>query len=395
MPLPGTAPTHGTQPGEGLHSFVFLSRVSGLPISGPGCQKPFHNRPSKGLYSASNQWWDRPPPPVHEAGERGSSEADREDTGGQSARATTVPKEVCIIIPALNEATTIGRVIRRISRESPRILGYTPRVLVVDGSSVDATLRIAKSRGAEIVVQAGKGKGNALRQVCDYLQDDEWHGGGLMREPRHYVGLDADCTYPPETIADLIAALDSGYDVVLASRFMGMIHPGAMTELNRFGNRALTQLFGFLNGVDLSDVCTGMYAFNERVFRNLKLQADRFDVEAELFTFAHMMNALFAEVPFDYSRRVGKPKLRPLRAGIQIGIRMFVGRTRRPEGSAALPESGPPAPHPFIAWLGTLRDPSVPRRSGAPLSRSILNQFLALVGRSEAPGSERDWIRRI
>lgn len=316
-----------------------------------------------------------------------------EETGdGSQGSATTVPKEVCIIIPALNEERTIGRVIRRIPRESLRVLGYKARVLVVDGNSSDGTLRIAKARGAEIVVQAGKGKGNALRQVCDYLQEDVWDGGGLVRESRHYVVIDADCTYPPETIADLIAALDSGYDVVVASRFMGMIHPGAMTPLNRFGNRALTRLFGFLNGVDLSDVCTGMYAFNERVFQNLKLEADRFDVEAELFTSARLMNARFAEVPVDYSRRLGKPKLRPLRSGIQIGLRMFVSRTRRPEGFAALPESRSPAPHPFLAWLGTVRDPSAPRRTGR--TRSIFNQFLALVGRSEAAGFERDWFRR-
>lgn len=274
------------------------------------------------------------------------------------SRAAAAPREVCIIIPALNEARTIGRVIHRIPRESLALLGYTPRLLVADGNSVDATFLIAARRGAEVVVQKGQGKGNALREVHERLLGEARDSEGRGRRPRHYVVLDADCTYPPETIADLVAALDSGYDVVLASRFLGFIHPGAMTSLNRLGNGLLTRLFRLLNGIDLTDACTGMYAFNERVFRNLSLEADGFDVEADLFSAAALMHARFAEVPVDYGRRDGKPNLTPLHDGPRIGLRMITRRLRKEGRPVVLPERASQAPHPFLAWTNRLREPS-------------------------------------
>jgi glycosyltransferase involved in cell wall biosynthesis len=308
-------------------------------------------------------------------------------------RSRTAPKEVCVIIPALNEERTIGRVIRRIPRESLRVLGYTPRVLVADGHSVDATLKIARARGAEIIVQRGKGKGKAMREVHERLLEDAWDSQGRARQPRYYAVLDADCTYPPETITDLVVALDSGYDVVLASRFLGFIHPGAMTRLNRMGNRVLTRLFRLLNGVDLTDICTGMYAFNERVFRNLSLEADGFDVEADLFSCASHMKARFAEVPVDYSRRLGKPKLTPLNAGLRIGLRMLIRRVRRGDGQVVLPRAPSRTPHPFIAWAERLRDPHLPGRMETERPGLALNQFMTVLGRSEASGSQRGWER--
>jgi glycosyltransferase involved in cell wall biosynthesis len=311
------------------------------------------------------------------------------------ASAAAVPKQVTIIIPALNEERTIGRVIRRIPRESLRVLGYSPRVLVADGNSVDATLKIARARGAHTIGQKGKGKGDALREVHEFLLEDAWDSQGRVRRPRYYVVIDADGTYPPEVITDLVATLDSGYDVVLASRFLGFIHPGAMSRLNRMGNRVLTRLFRLLNGVDLTDICTGMYAFNERVLRNMSLQADGFDVEADLFTCAALMNARFAEVPVDYSRRVGKPKLTPLQAGVRIGLRMFIRRMRREGGQVVLPRRPSRTPHAFIAWAERLRDPHESRRMQAERPRFALRQFMAVFGRSEASGSQRDWHRLV
>lgn len=279
---------------------------------------------------------------------------ERLEASGAGAGGT--PKELCIILPALNEERTIGQVIRRIPRESLHLLGYSPRVLVVDGRSTDATLKIARAKGAEIVNQEGKGKGDALRQVHEVLQKEVGDEPTSASCPRRYVVMDADGTYPPETIADFVAALDSGYDLVLGSRFLGIIHPGAMTNLNRFGNQLLTWLFRTLARVEITDVCTGMYAFNERVFDNLDLRADGFDIEADIFTAASVMNARIAEIPVDYTRRLGEPKLVPLRSGVRIGWRIFVRRVQGLDGRAPLLLPPPRPHHSFIAWTGRIRD---------------------------------------
>lgn len=309
--------------------------------------------------------------------------------GPQATRleAGAVSRSVCVILPALNEERTIGSVIRRIPRETLEVLGYSPRILVVDGNSIDSTLAIARARGAEIVHQDGRGKGNALRQVVEVLQGDGGSSNVVIPGPTHFVVLDADGTYAPETITDLVAALDSGYDLVLASRFLGFIHPGAMGSLNRLGNRLLTQLFRFLNGVALTDVCTGMYAFNDRVLRNLRLEADGFDVEADLFTAACLMGARIAEVPVDYSRRVGEPKLLPLRAGIRIGLRILSRWLERGNRRIPVMQAAGRPPHPFIAWTGRLRDLSSE-------SRLAFSTVLGILGRIGAGPSGPDGNRR-
>lgn len=318
---------------------------------------------------------------------------DQGKLGASHVDAQAASKELCIILPALNEERSIGQVIRRIPRESLQVLGYSPRVLVVDGRSKDATLSIAKKRGAEIVLQNGKGKGDALRQVHEALLEEARRAADPFPRQRRYVVLDADGTYPPETISDLVAALDSGYDLVLGSRFMGIIHPGAMTRLNRIGNQLLTKMFRFLNKVDITDVCTGMYAFNERVFENLSLRADGFDVEADLFTSASLMNARFAEVPVDYGRRIGEPKLIPLRSGIQIGMRMVLRHLHAAGNDPRLPVRPSRPLHPFLAGTKRLRDPHARRRRRGTRSRWALGGFLALLGPSDAAEAQGDGFR--
>jgi hypothetical protein len=159
--------------------------------------------------------------------------------------------------------------------------------------------------------------------------------------------------------------------------------------LNRLGNHSLTWLFRLFTGIEVTDVCTGLYAFNERVLRNLSLQAEGFDVEADIFTSAFLMDARFAEVPVDYGRRVGKPKLIPMRSGLRIGRRMFIRRVQGLDGRAPLPEVPALPAHPSIVWDERVRDRSVPRAV-----RVARPWFLSLLGRSEFSDLEQDWSRR-
>lgn len=78
------------------------------------------------------------------------------------------PEQLCVVIPALNEAAFIGPTLERVRRA---LTGVT--VIVVDGGSTDETVSIAEQRGA-IVVQAPRGRGvqchaGALRAVSEWL----------------------------------------------------------------------------------------------------------------------------------------------------------------------------------------------------------------------------------
>ena len=110
---------------------------------------------------------------------------------------------VTVVIPALNEALTIGDIIERTRP-------YTSDILVVDGHSPDGTAGIAGSMGARVVFDHGKGKGEAIRSVIPHLD----------REIT--VFIDADGSHDPDDIPNLIRPILEGRaDHVSGSRLIG------------------------------------------------------------------------------------------------------------------------------------------------------------------------------
>jgi dolichol-phosphate mannosyltransferase len=142
--------------------------------------------------------------------------------------------------------------------------------------------------------------------------------------------LDGDGTYPVESIPLIVDALRAGNDVVMGSRLLGHIQPGAMTGLNRFGNLMLSLLARILFDVPVTDVCTGMWGFSEGFLQRCELQAKGFELEAEIFAQASLQGVRITEVPIDYRIRHGSPKLVPLRTGAEIAACLLRKRFSEP-----------------------------------------------------------------
>lgn len=251
----------------------------------------------------------------------------------------SAPAAVVVILPALNEAGAIRDVLDRIPRQGLREQGYATSVWVVDGKSTDDTRDLALNGGAAVYVQRGNGKGNGMAQAFDYLVGPPVNPPVPEPARKYFVMLDSDGTYPPEAIPDFLHALRAGNDVVMGSRFRGEIETGALTPLNRIGNFALTALARFLYGIPVTDVCTGMWGFREGFLRRFASTATGFDLEADIFASACQAKERMAEVPIRYSRRIGLPKLVPLRTGLRIAWRLLLRWIR--ESELGLPASLP------------------------------------------------------
>jgi len=274
--------------------------------------------------------------------------------------------KIVVMIPALNEERSIGGVIDAVPRDELMEKGFEVRVVVVDGHSTDRTLDIARSKGAYILVQKGRGKGVGVRQAIALCDPQEvvpevlaLRGGrcshfadlASMLDARYLVMLDADGTYPPRFIIDMVSALGSGADVVMGSRFLGTIEEGAMTRLNHFGNILLSDVASLLYQQPCTDLCTGMWGFNMAALRALELNSKHFELEAELFAESAKKGLRVQEIPIHYKPREGETKLVPLKAGLTIMNKLMERRflsaagefdmklTKRPEKS--------PAPVPF------------------------------------------------
>lgn len=226
-----------------------------------------------------------------------------------------MPKNrISVVLPALNEELTIGRVIDGIPVSQLMKKGYDINIMVVDGNSTDNTPEIALEKGVRLIKQKGRGKGLGMRTAFN-----AFNGKFLFM-------MDSDNTYPGHHILDMLPHLESRkYDVVLGSRLSGKITPGAMSGLNYFGNRVLTGAANILfpNGHKVSDVCTGMWGFNGDVIRKLELDSKHFDIEAEMFAKCVKMGYRIGEVPINYNKRVAPSKLSSMKHGISIATRLL------------------------------------------------------------------------
>lgn len=228
-------------------------------------------------------------------------------------------KSICILLPALNEAETIGQVIDKIPRQMLAERGYDLDIMVVDGHSIDATAEIAQSKGARLVKQRGHGKGDAVKTAFECF-DGEF-----------LFMLDADNTYEPEMILKMLPLLEQArYDVIMGSRLNGSVKTGAMTSLNYIGNRTISMTANLLfpNGHSATDVCTGMWGFRDEVIDTLVLDADHFDIEAELYAKSIKHGFRVGELPINYHKRPNETKLSSIKDGYKIMMRLLKERVR-------------------------------------------------------------------
>ncbi|NLK25668.1 MAG: glycosyltransferase [Euryarchaeota archaeon] len=259
-----------------------------------------------------------------------------------------VRAKVVVMLPALNEEESIGKVIDDIPFNALHDRGYDTTAVVVDGNSTDRTLDIAREKGAKVIVQRGRGKGAGVRQafalchppevvpevlaqtssVCQAVEDLF-----AMLATKYLVMLDADGTYPPRHILDIISALEEGADVAMGSRLRGDIREGAMTRLNFFGNIMLSNLASMLYQRRCTDLCTGMWGFSANALNTLELDSRHFELEAEMFAESAKKGLHIVEVPITYLPREGETKLVPLKAGFTILNKLLQRRFYNADGA--------------------------------------------------------------
>ncbi len=194
---------------------------------------------------------------------------------------------VCFLVPAYNEAATIGEVLEGIAQ-----LDLEPQVIVVDDGSTDETGAIAARAGVLVIRQENRGKGAAIRVAIPHIESEI------------VVIQDADMEYDPTEVPSLIDPIVRGAaDVVFGSRLSGGRPQRAYLFWHMIGNRFLSLLTGVLYNTTLSDMETGYKAFRADVFRSLDLRQDGFGIEPEITAEVCKRHLRVYELPISYYGR--------------------------------------------------------------------------------------------
>ena len=215
--------------------------------------------------------------------------------------------DVCILIPTLNEVATIGELIKDFKNE-----GFS-NILVIDGNSRDGTAQVAEAEGARVVLQTGRGKGQAVIQAFEII------------ESPYVLMVDGDGTYlAREALSLLEPILEGKVDHVIGSRLENY-SPGAFTKLNLVGNRLINMFFDLAYGVQLTDILSGYRAFTLESVRELELNKTGFEIETEISVECILKTQRVEEVPITYLPRSekGVTKLNPIKDGIRIGSTIY------------------------------------------------------------------------
>ncbi|MFF2296047.1 glycosyltransferase family 2 protein [Arthrobacter sp. NPDC058127] len=204
-----------------------------------------------------------------------------EDDGGGSAAAL-----VDVVLPCLNERSAL-----------PKVLGALPpgyRAIVVDNGSTDGSGALAESLGATVVDEARRGFGAAA------------HAGLLVATAEFVAFCDCDGSLDPAQLAPMLELVRTGRaDLVLGARRPAR---GAWPIHARLANMALSRRLRRLTGIPVTDLGPLRLARRSALL-GLDLRDRRSGYPLEMFLKAHRDGWRVAEVPVDYSPRLGKSKV--------------------------------------------------------------------------------------
>ena len=225
------------------------------------------------------------------------------------------PISVAVVIPALNEGGNIRALVQEVRQTAPA------HVIVCDNGSTDDTAAEALAAGAQVVHEPRRGYGFACTAGVDRAAK---LGADVV------AFLDGDHSFLPAELPRLLAPiLWDRADLVLGSRWLGHIAPGAMPPQQRFGNWLASRLMSALYSIPLTDL--GPYrAIRLSLLLSLDMREMTYGYPTEMMVKAARRGARLVETPVSFHpRRSGRSKVSGTLRGTMLAARYILGVTFR------------------------------------------------------------------
>lgn len=188
--------------------------------------------------------------------------------------------KICIVIPAFNEAKTIGEVINAVK-------SCGSDILVVNDGSADDTENIAKASGADcITFRKNQGKGKALKCGFDYAAQKGYDA---------VITMDGDGQHSPGDLVNIIE--NSGKNeigIVVGNR---MANPEKM-PLSRFGtNLFMSFIISLICRQNIPDTQCGYRLIKTDILKRTHLFSSNYEIESEVLIKASRLGYKIISVP--------------------------------------------------------------------------------------------------
>ena len=224
------------------------------------------------------------------------------------------PDQILVVMPAFNEAVTVGEVIRATRSYIPEA-----HVLVVNDGSTDRTTAVARAAGARVLeLPYNLGVGGAMRLGFRFAQTHDFPV---------VVQLDSDGQHNPNDILKLVSGLDDT-DVVIGARFTGN-DDYAVRGPRRWAMVVLSRILSKAIRTQLDDTTSGFKAHGPRAIDVFALDypAEYLGDTIESIVIGHRAGLRYKQVGVVMRERAGGvPSQNPWRSALYLG-RAFVALT--------------------------------------------------------------------
>ena len=207
---------------------------------------------------------------------------------------------VAVVIPAYNEDTAIGDVIKNMTSLLQK-QKFTFEIVVVDDGSIDRTAEVSRQAGAHVIEHVlNSGSGGATATGLSYANRKKFDIA---------VTMDADGQHnPKDVLRGIETMLEGNADLLIGSR---LINSDGMSKVKILGNKGLSFITYLLFGVNSTDSQSGLRVFSKRALKQLKWKTSGYEFCSEMLWRAKQQGLTIDEYPIeaiytDYSKGKGQ-----------------------------------------------------------------------------------------